>query len=118
MTISNDYESDYETLLCNSNKSTMEMRRLRILAVEIFETLNEINPPCMKNIFTPKESSRVRQNGIMVMCINTSRFGTRSLGPLGPRIWNSLPSNMESETSEYIGAWLGPGCRCEVCINM
>ena len=55
--ILNDYESDYETLLRNSNKPTMEIRRL---AVEIFKTLNEINPPCMKNIFTPKENSKVR----------------------------------------------------------
>ena len=43
--ILNDYESDYETLLCNSNKPTMETQRLRTLAVEIFKTLNEINPP-------------------------------------------------------------------------
>ena len=32
--ILNDYESDYETLLSNSNKPTMEIRRLRTLAVE------------------------------------------------------------------------------------
>ena len=31
--ILNDYESDYETLPRNSNKPTMEMRRLRTLAV-------------------------------------------------------------------------------------
>ena len=59
-----DYESDYENLLCNSNKPTMEILRLRTLAVEIFQTLNEINPPYMKNIFTPKENSKVRQNDI------------------------------------------------------
>ena len=33
--ILNDYESDYETLLCNSNKPTIEVRRLRTLAVEV-----------------------------------------------------------------------------------
>ena len=59
-----DYESDYENLLRNSNKPTMEILRLRTLAVEIFQTLNEINPPYMKNIFTPKENSKVRQNDI------------------------------------------------------
>ena len=48
--ILNGYESDYETLLRNSNKPTMEIRRrLRTLAVKIFKTLNEINPPYMKN---------------------------------------------------------------------
>ena len=54
----------------------MEVGRLGTLAVEIFKILNEINPPYMKNIFTSKENSKVRQNDIIVWCINTSRFGT------------------------------------------
>ena len=74
----NDYESDYETLLRNSNKSTTEIRRLRTLAVKIFKFLNEINHPHMKNIFKPKENLKVRQNDIIVKRINTSRFGTES----------------------------------------
>ena len=77
----------------------MEMRRLRTLAVEIFKTLNEINPPYMKFIFTPKESENVRQNDIIVKRINTGTFGTQSLRFLGPKIWNNLPSNIKSETS-------------------
>ena len=36
--ILNDYESDYETLLCSGNKPTMEIGRWRTLAVEIFKT--------------------------------------------------------------------------------
>ena len=95
----------------------MEIPRLRTLAVEIFKTLNEINPPL------PKENAKVRQNDIIVKRINTSRFGTQSLRSLGPKIWNNLPSNIKSETSflkfkEYIKTWLGPKCRCKVCINM
>ena len=76
--ILNGYESDHETLLRNSNKPTMEIRRLRTLAVEISKTLNEINPPYMKNIFTPTENSKVKQNDIIVKRINTSRFGTQA----------------------------------------
>ena len=117
--ILNDYESDYKTLLRYSNKPTIEIRRLRTLAVEMFKTLNEINPPYMKNIFTPKENAKVRQNDIIVKRINTSRFGTQSLRSLGPKIWNSLPSNIKSEISflkfkEYIKTWLGLKCRCKV----
>ena len=97
--ILHDYEIDYETLLRNSNKPTMEIRRLRTLAVEIFKTLNEINSPYMKFIFTPKESEKVRQNDIIVKRINTGTFGTQSLRFLGPKIWNNLPSNTKSETS-------------------
>ena len=112
-----------KTLLRNSSKPTMEIRRLRRLANEIFKTLNEINSPYMKNIFAPKENSKVRQNDIIVKRINTSRFGTQSLRSLGPKIWNNLASNIKSETlfpkfKEYIKTWLVPKDRCKVCINM
>ena len=82
--ILNDSESDYETLLRNRNKPTMEIPRLRTLAVEISKTLNEINPPL------PKENAKVRQNDIIVKRINTSRFGTQSLRPLGPKICHQI----------------------------
>ena len=77
----------------------------------------------MNNIFTPKENAKVRQNYIIVKRINTSRFGTQNLRSLGPKIWNNLPSIIKSETSflkfkECIKTWLGPKCRCRVCINM
>ena len=76
----------------------------------------------MKNIFTPKENSKVMQNDIIVKRMNTTRFGTQSLRSLGPKIWNSLPSNIKSETSfpkfrEYIKKWLGLKRRCMVCIR-
>ena len=75
----------------------------------------------MKNIFTPKENSKVRQNDIIVKRTNT-RFGAQSLRFLGPKTWNNLPSNIKSETSfpkfnEYIKTRLGPKCGCMVCIN-
>ena len=95
----NDYESDYENLLRNSNKPTMEIRILRTLAVEVFKTLNQINLAYMKNVFTLKKISKVRQNDIIVKRINTSRLGTQSLRSLGPKIWNNLPLNRKSETS-------------------
>ena len=69
----------------NINKPIMEIQRSRTLAAEIFKTLNEINPPYMKNIFTPKENAKVRQNDIIVNHINTSRFGTQSLRSLDPK---------------------------------
>ena len=66
----------------------------------------------MKNIFTPRENAKVRQNDFIVKRMNTSRFGTQSLRSLGPKICNNLPSNIKSETSflklkEYIKTWLG-----------
>ena len=56
----------------------MSIKRLGILAIKIFKSLNEINPLTL-HIFRPKENHKVRHNDIMVKCINISRFSTQIL---------------------------------------
>ena len=46
----NDSTSDYNQLLNKSSKVSMEVKRLRKLALEIFKTLNNLNPEYMKEI--------------------------------------------------------------------
>ena len=38
-----DYDSDYDVLLRKSGKVTMEIKRLRVLAIDIFKTVNNLN---------------------------------------------------------------------------
>ena len=45
------FSSDYESTLNKSGKSTMEGKRLRPVAMEVFKTPNNINPEYMKEIF-------------------------------------------------------------------
>ena len=50
-------------------------------------------------------------------------YGIESLKNLGPKIWNQLPEDINSETSytklkEFIDTWFGPNCRCNVCMNI
>ena len=86
-----DYESDYDVLLRKSGKVTMEIKRVRVLAIEIFKTVNNLNPNYMKNIFTPKLHPKVRPNGILVKHHNTITYSTKSLKALRCKIWNQLP---------------------------
>ena len=44
----------------------MEIKRLRVLATEIFKTVNNLNPNYMKDVFTPKLHPKVRPNDILV----------------------------------------------------
>ena len=46
----NNFSSNFEFILNKSGKSTMEVKRLRTLAQEVFKTLN-MNPEYMKEIF-------------------------------------------------------------------
>ena len=53
----NDSSSDYETLLNKTNKCTMEVKRLRLLALEIFKAFNQNCPTFIKNYFEKNENS-------------------------------------------------------------
>ena len=46
-----NYDSSYESILKIAGKSTMNVNRLRSLCIEIFKTLNNINPAFMNEIF-------------------------------------------------------------------
>ena len=48
--ILNDYKSNCDALLNKSSKSSMELKRVRTLAIEIFKTLNNQNPSFMRKI--------------------------------------------------------------------
>ena len=55
----NDYSISYEGLLEEAGKVKMNVYRLRNLCVEIYKTINKLNPEFMNNIFKVKENKRV-----------------------------------------------------------
>ena len=115
--------NNYDVLPRKSGKVIMEIKRLRVLAIEIFKRVNNFNPNYMKDIFTPKLHPKVRRSDTPVKHHNTITYGTKSLKTLGPKIWNQLPGDIKSETSytkfkENSDTWFGPKCRCNVCSNI
>ena len=58
-----DYVSSYEELLQKAGKETMKVNRLRSLCIEIYKSINNINPTYMNEIFKLRKTSRaVRSN--------------------------------------------------------
>ena len=94
-----DYDGDCDGLLRKSGKVTMKIKRLRVLATEIFKAVNNLDPNYMKDIFTPKLHPNVRPNDILVKHHNSITYGAKNLKTLGPNIWNQLPGDIKSETS-------------------
>ena len=98
----------------------MEIKRLRTLVTEIFKTINNTIPSCMKNIFTPKTNAKIRPHDIIPRHHNTATYGDKKLTALGPKIWSKLPTNIKSLTSitkfkGFIRTWFVPSCKCNVC---
>ena len=119
--LTNDYDSEYKVLLDLTKKPTMEIKRLRTLAIEIFKTLNNLNPIFMREIFYFSPYKTHRKYDIFVQNRNTSKYGDKSLRALGPHVWNSLPESIKSTNSisafkNYIKTWFGPKCKCKMCL--
>ena len=74
-----DYGSYYDALLRKSGKVTIDIKRLRVLAIEIFKAVNNLNPNYMKDMFTRKLQPKVRPNDILVKYHNTITYGSKSL---------------------------------------
>ena len=55
----NDFSSDFEPNLNKSGKSTMEVKRLRTLALKVFKTLNNMNPEYIRKCLIRQPSRRI-----------------------------------------------------------
>ena len=98
----------------------MEIKRLRCLALEIFKTVNNLNPYYMKEIFSKTTNLTHRSLDINFNQNNITKYGSNSLRGSGPHIWNSLPSEIKKETDykifkNYINDWFGWKCKCNMC---
>ena len=52
------YYTSYEDLLLKSGVSSINVTLLRTLCIEIFKTLNNLNPSFMKEIFSLRQTNR------------------------------------------------------------
>ena len=91
----------------------METKRLRKLALEVYKTINNLNPSYMKSIFkmnSNRTSARLRYN-IDKTIYNSVTYGRNSLRVTGQILWNSLPNEAKSlnftQFKKFINNW---GC--------
>lgn len=75
----NDYNSSYEVLIEKAGKVSMNVCRLRTLCIEIYKTLNEINPSFMKDVFKLRESNRLARDQYK-MNLNISKYNQVNFG--------------------------------------
>ena len=117
--LQNDHTSSYNDLLVKSDKCTMLDARQRILCIEIFKTVKQLNPPFMQSIFKLRSSnySLRNPNNLANVRPNQTTFGSKSLMSIGPQIWNGLPNELKSAENlksfkDLIKQWNGPNCKC------
>lgn len=110
-------EKSYKEMSEKFGQCTMKTKRMRLLTIEIFKTLNKLNPSYMRNIFyrsVQRRSERLKFN-IETQTYNQAKYGKNSLRVLGPMLWNSLPNDIKSLNSlpqfkKFIKRWGNEDC--------
>ena len=118
------YNTPYEDLLLKSGFSSMNVKRLRTLYVEIFKTLNNLNPSFRKDIFSLRQTDRPvwekYKLNLDIPSYKQVTFGRKALTFFRPKTWNSLPyqinsaENLASFTA-MIKFWNRETSRCKIC---
>ena len=94
------YNTSYEDLLLKSGVSSMNVKRLRTLCVDMFKPLNNLNPSFMKKTFSLRLKDRpvrvkYKLNFNIPSC-NQVTFGRKVLTFFGPNSSNSLSYQIKS----------------------
>lgn len=117
-----DYHSSYETLLAKSNLPTLEVARLRNIALEVYKAYNGLNPSYINQMFTkPTHTYNLRaKNSLTQSHKNSTKGGLHSFQHIGVKIWNSLPNEYRTTTDfsvfkKLIKSWSGIKCKCSFC---
>ena len=110
-----DYDSEYTELLTESRTTTMLHSRFKCIILEVFKSMQGINPACIQNMFEIKKSSySMRDSSIMVQPKrNSTTFGLRSFSYFGSKLWNDLPNHFKGTTDfitfkDQLQHWSGP----------
>ena len=110
--ITDDYESSYEMLMKNTETTTMRVRQMQSLCVEIYKTLSNLNPKYMRELFERNSLSYStrRPNDLKIPRVNQTSYGSRCIRFEGAKLWNRLPENIKSsKTCTYLRNLLKTG---------
>ena len=117
-----DQKSNYEELLQRCQYTTLHIRRIKAIAMEVFKSLNNLNPKFMKEMFQTKETPyELRDTNILVPPkFDKITYGRNTFQYYGSHIWNLLPNDVKQCTTQesfksLLDTWSGPNCQCNIC---
>ena len=101
----------------------MHKRNLPLLMIEVYKTVQNINPSFMKEIFVKKDIAYSLRNNLPMRIpkARTSSYGIESLSFLRCKLWNNLPDDLKSTKTlasfkRQIKGW-NDSCNCRLCRN-
>ena len=110
----NDSSSTFEELLIKDNSVSIHHRNLQVLATEIFQAVNNLSAPILKNIFHVKSNPYKLRSGTTLTTRNakTTKYGIETLSFRGPKLWAIVPESIKNSNSLS-----ETDCDCKLCCN-
>ena len=98
-----DYNSSYEELLQKAKVPSLQIRRMRTMALETYKIINKLAPVCLHDLVHMKNSKySFRYNNILeIPQIKSTRYGKKSFRFTAPTLWNNLPDHFRTENSFF-----------------
>ena len=95
--VHNNYVKSYQDLLNFSNDISIHQKHLRLLAIEVYKSLMNINPEFMWKFFNKNPGQHNLRKGDIVYLppARSSCYGINSLTFRESLLWNSLSSNVK-----------------------
>lgn len=120
-----NYTSPYQELLDKINIPSLQIRRIRIMALETFKIINNMAPPVLSDLIVKRNSNiNFRYTNILqIPQVKTTSYGKNSFRYAAPALWNSLPEHFRQTTNfglfrNLISSWNGKLCKCRNCRTM
>ena len=117
----NDYLSDFKVLLEKDNSVTIHQRNIQALTLEVYKTLNDLNPGFMSEIFYLKQHEYpTRNQQIVYPNPHTVSYGLETFGYKASQLWSNIPNEIQqapdvSTFKQYTSKQCGNICNCNLC---
>ena len=109
----NDVGSNHSQLLDKAKRSTVTIVRLRWLCLEIYKTINPLNPDFMTEIFKLSDSKKpVQKQNVLNLKVTRPRQVRYAENYL-PAYVKSAPNLLSFK--RLMKSWDGISCKCTLC---
>jgi hypothetical protein len=117
-----DYNSSYEELLQKAKMTSLQIRRMRTMALEIYKIINKLAPLCLHDLVHMKNSKySFRYNNILEIPQIKSTRTVKNLSDLLHLHCGTAPpdhfrtENSFSQFKSLLQSWNRSKCRCSAC---
>ena len=95
-----DYITSYPNLFLKSNLLSLSLFRLRVLAIEVYKSVNNLNPQYICDMFSERKLNYDLRNSNLLTQhrFRTRRYGFKSFKFYGAKVWNALPTDIKQIT--------------------